>query len=733
MEYQETIKIKTYLERKGIKYRETNGELITQCVFNDCDKDSKGNEAHLYINSDTSQYNCKKCNAQGNIFTMAEYFGDQKNSLFLNQNSKNKLYKKTYLKAKEPLYYDPIPQHILKYLNNRGITNQMIKQHNILYAQVYGKKWIIIPVPDKNGKLQFLHLRKDPFDKTKRDKFCVLKKDKDSPGTLIFGFSCLKDNDDYIVICEGEFDCILLQSHGVSSITSTGGAGTFKDEWLDHLKDLKKIYVCFDKDDTGVKEAEKLINRLIEHFPEKSIYNIPLPKRMPRKTDITDYFIDYNGNVDELMYELPKFIGGRKDINTSQFKQLDSLSLNTILGLTIKKDEINKLVGFLCQLSAYTDDSQFNISFNAPSSTGKSYIPMEIAMLFPEKDVVELGYCTPQAFFHDTGEYDKEKNQILINLERKILIFLDQPHNKLLERLRPLLSHDKKEIQSKLTDKTQKGGNKTKNVIIRGFPAVTFCSAGLKIDEQESTRFLLLSPETNQEKIREAIHEKLKKESNKLGYKDWLEKNPDRILLKDRILTIKYENITDIQITESEYIEQKFLEKKEILKPRHQRDIGRLISLIKAFTLLNLWFRDREGNTIFSSKDDIDEAFSIWEKLAEPQEYNLPPYIFNLYKEIIVPAYNKKNITPETKLGLERKEIIKKHYEVYGRMLDDWRLRNQIIPMLDTAGLITQEKDTSDGRKILVYPIDYIKNNSETDCGVEIKPEQQTLIENLPF
>ncbi len=56
-----------------------------------------------------------------------------------------------------------------------------------------------------------------------------------------------------------------------------------------------------------------------------------------------------------------------------------------ILGLTIKKDEENKIVAFLCQLSAYTDNSQFNVSFNAPSSTGKSFIPTEIARLFPRK------------------------------------------------------------------------------------------------------------------------------------------------------------------------------------------------------------------------------------------------------------------------------------------------------------------------------------------------------------
>ena len=56
-------------------------------------------------------------------------------------------------------------------------------------------------------------------------------------------------------------------------------------------------------------------------------------------------------------------------VDTSQFKPLTTEELLETLGLTIKRDEINKLLTFLAQLSAYTEDSQLNISFNAPSSS----------------------------------------------------------------------------------------------------------------------------------------------------------------------------------------------------------------------------------------------------------------------------------------------------------------------------------------------------------------------------
>ena len=390
-------------------------------------------------------------------------------------------------------------------------------------------------------------------------------------------------------------------------------------------------------------------------------------------------------------------------MENSFFQPMSLEELLEILGLTIKQDRVNKLITFLCQLSSYTENSQFNISFNAPSSTGKSYIPLEIASLFPREDVKIIGYCSPTAFFHDVSIYDKEQKISIADLSRQILIFLDQPHTLLLQHLRPLLSHDKKEISIKITDKKKGIGLRTKNIVIKGFPAVIFCSSGLRLDEQEATRFLLLSPEVNQEKIRQAIYEKLLKETNYEAYKLSLENNPQRQALKERIKAIKEEQISEIRIGSPEKIKEAFLEKNRILKPRHSRDIGRLISLVKAFALLNLWHRDRDGLSIIANDEDIKQALEFWDSISQSQEFNLPPYIYNLYLEVIVPAFTN------SKAGLTRKDIIHKHYEIYERPLPDWQLRREILPMLEMVGLIIQEPDLDDKRRMLIYPAE-IKN-----------------------
>jgi len=417
-------------------------------------------------------------------------------------------------------------------------------------------------------------------------------------------------------------------------------------------------------------------------------------------------------------------------IDTSTLQTITLQEVAAILGKTIKKDEDNKIVAFLCQLSAYTETSQFNVSFNAPSSSGKSYIPLEVSKFFPPEDVMKLGNVSPTAFFHEHGDYDRTANTVTIDLERKIIVFTDQPHYELLVRLRSLLSHDEKIITSKITDKSERGGNRTKTVNLVGFPAVIFCTAGLSIDEQEATRFLLLSPEVNQEKIREGVWEKLKKGANAENYNRELAEDSERQGLIRRIQAIKQAHIMDVKIPNIREIYERFiLITSGHLKPRHQRDIQRLLSLIQVIALLNFWLRDYNGTSITVSQEDINAAFDLWSRIAVSQELNIPPYIHNLYLEVIVPQWQEKNRTTqglhslEGSQGITYREIVTKHYAVYNRMCDLNLLRT-ILHLLETAGLITREKDAQDKRQMLVIPAvlpssQDEQNNSAGEGGVQ--------------
>ncbi|MDP6049426.1 MAG: hypothetical protein QGG23_08355 [Candidatus Bathyarchaeota archaeon] len=114
--------------------------------------------------------------------------------------------------------------------------------------------------------------------------------------------------------------------------------------------------------------------------------------------------------------EYPQNARDRLETELEQSKiEISLQDLSSILSSTVKRDIHNKLITFLGMILNYTSEDQVNIAFNSESSTGKSYIPREIARYFPEEDVLEIAYSSPTAFYHELGEWDEEKKIKKIN------------------------------------------------------------------------------------------------------------------------------------------------------------------------------------------------------------------------------------------------------------------------------------------------------------------------------
>jgi hypothetical protein len=694
--------VKNLLTDSNIDFREHDDELITHCLFNDCDSDSRGSEAHLYINATTGQYFCHKCGEKGSIQGLRMALGVQ--SPVVQQKPVESRPDAAKLAKK---CHQQLPLNIREWLkNDRLLVDEDIDDYELGYGEFYGKSWVTIPVRDTNGNVLFMKLRHDPFVQSDGPKYM-----SSGGSAALFNIEAIKDKPDQLVICEGEFDCLVLRAYGIPAISSTAGARTFKDEWISQLSFVRHLYICFDNDEAGEQGADELIAKIGDTLPTTSVLQIVLPSEVGEHGDITDYFKLPDAEPNDLFSKYATLRTGPKPIDVSDFKEMDTAGLGLVLDNTIKHDHENKVVSFLCMLSAYTGDCQLNVSFNAPSSTGKTYIPTQVAQYFPDADVREFGGASPTAFFHDNASYDKARNCHVVDLERKILVFLEQPNPKLQENLRPVLSHDKKEISYKITDKNQKGSNRAKNIVIRGYAATIFCSAGMRLDEQEATRAILLSPETSIEKLREGVHMATLRNADKAKFLAMIEANPERQQLKDRVLAIKQERVEDIIIPDPASIEQRFLSHVKSTKPRHQRDVSHLMSLIKCIALLNVWFRRDPWGDVTATQSDIDQGFEIWQKINASQELNLPPYIYDFYKKYIVPIYVDKNagrdeafVSMTGDLGVSRKEIIHRHYELENRLPNDDMLRRQVLPMLEAAGLITQEKDPDDKRNKLIFP-----------------------------
>lgn len=161
-----------------------------------------------------------------------------------------------------------------QYLAEHGISEEFALNYGVAFDDNY----LNIPVKDEDGKLLFLKSRNlNHGEEGNTD-----PKYKNPAGSLttLFNYHAVKD-DPNIFLCEGEIDCLKLIEEGIPSVSSTGGAKTFKPEWLDLLKG-KQVWICFDNDRAG-KDATRA---LLDLMPHSKVLELPEGVK-----DICEFFV----------------------------------------------------------------------------------------------------------------------------------------------------------------------------------------------------------------------------------------------------------------------------------------------------------------------------------------------------------------------------------------------------------------------------------------------------------
>ncbi|PYV21055.1 MAG: hypothetical protein DMG27_21640 [Acidobacteria bacterium] len=175
-------------------------------------------------------------------------------------------------------YHRNLPPHVREYLQHvRGISRDIVDLHLLGWN---GSR-ITIPIFDRNGKFAFFKLAKGPNDQTDSPKMLA------TPGAHaeLYGWERVLASPEQIIICEGEFDRLVLESRGFAAVTSTGGALTFRPTWAEAFRGIPRVYICFDNDGPGLAGAER-VARLI---PKARI--VRLPDEVGDGGDVTDFFV----------------------------------------------------------------------------------------------------------------------------------------------------------------------------------------------------------------------------------------------------------------------------------------------------------------------------------------------------------------------------------------------------------------------------------------------------------
>jgi DNA primase (bacterial type) len=190
-------------------------------------------------------------------------------------------------------YHQVLPTGIRRYLNaQRGIRNDVIDLHLL----GWNGQCITIPVFDRQGQFAFFKLAKDPQDKSDSPKMLA------SPGAHaeLYGWEQVNRRPRQIIICEGEFDRLVVESHGFPTVTSTAGARVFRQDWANALQGIPELFICFDRDQAG-REGALNVARLL---PKARV--IELPEEVGPGGDATDFFARLGHGGGEFMALMEK-------------------------------------------------------------------------------------------------------------------------------------------------------------------------------------------------------------------------------------------------------------------------------------------------------------------------------------------------------------------------------------------------------------------------------------------
>jgi hypothetical protein len=414
----------------------------------------------------------------------------------------------------------------------------------------------------------------------------------------------------------------------------------------------------------------------------------------------------------------------------------------------VKRDEIAKNMVFLTALSAYTPDP-INLFLRGESSTGKTYNVIQALRYFPDDDVWLLGGLSPTALVHSRGvlvdengeeidlakkpvrprkgDYDdnqayhealnefKEKKErwlerlknskYMVDLSKKILVFLEAPHLDTFNMLRPILSHDNWQISYKFTDKTGKGQLQTRHVIIQGWPATLFCTTQEKYIQDLATRGFTITPEMSTEKYKAA--NKLTAEKAAFPWKFRRGQDFEEMQSYIRFLRGTLENY-NVLVPYADSLTEKFPN----IFPRSMRDFKHVVDLMKVSALFHFAQRpilDRKIQQIESekeamhelyimaSKEDFDRVIGLWKEIEETTETSAPGHIIKFFRQVILEeAKARDEFTIE--------DLMEGWNSRFEDKKSDYAIRKW-VRFLSQIGYVSTHPDPNDKRRNLIRPI----------------------------
>lgn len=181
-------------------------------------------------------------------------------------------------------------EEIRRWLNEkRGLSDETLKFFKIGWDPKRERN--TIPIRDLNAEPVNVRL----YNAKKQPKIINYTEGKWKYGSPARLFCVEKiKNAEEVIICEGEWDCIILNQEGFAATTGTHGCSTFRPEWVDYYTD-KHVVLIYDTDSEGKSAVNRILlpafKVAILEGKVKSIKVVVLPLAgTADDKDVSDYF-----------------------------------------------------------------------------------------------------------------------------------------------------------------------------------------------------------------------------------------------------------------------------------------------------------------------------------------------------------------------------------------------------------------------------------------------------------
>lgn len=304
-----------YLRDKGFHLKNAGDQNVhSACIF--CQEDP-GARGRLYINVNPDAdiaglYFCHRCGAKGNLVTLKRHYGDAVDGNDLDSATRAEIlacaaafYRRQLDKFPDVYAYLTGPRrgllpatidaHLIGYAPmgfNSDITNPGVHRPRRLYSTLRAAEFApkdilatglaverdnhivdalagMVTIPYMVGG-NVVAIRGRTWPQNAEDFASWQGPTYDPPphkyktlagtATRLFNADIAWDAEE-IAICEGEFDALVLEQEGHPAL-GVPGANVWQPAWDAYLEKPRRVYLIFDRDETGEKAATKLVERL---------------------------------------------------------------------------------------------------------------------------------------------------------------------------------------------------------------------------------------------------------------------------------------------------------------------------------------------------------------------------------------------------------------------------------------------------------------------------------------